>query len=111
MKYSIMKKIIIQTIKNCMQNKLHYKDYIKILRENKKFTPIRNNKYYKDGFSLQFQKNLKTTLIVPKKCGVYHIQIHLDKNYQLVKFMKIKIKKKYCFINQTNRYTRIVDAR
>ena len=83
-----------------MQDNLHIKSYVKFIRSNKKFKPIKHNRYYKDGLSLQFQKNNKCSLIIPKRCGNYHIQIHLDKYFQIVKFMKIRIKKRYTFSNQ-----------
>lgn len=90
----------------CMKTKVNKKDYVRLLRKNKRFRVIRNNKYYKKGFSLQFQSPGKSDLMIPKQCGNYHIQIHVDKNFQLVKFMKIITKKRYSFIQQTNRYTR-----
>ncbi len=86
-----IKKQVISSIKLCMTHKSLIKDYTKIIRNNKSIQPVKINMMKKFRLSIQFQDHKKTSLVIPRKCGKYHIQIHVDKDYKLVKFMKIHI--------------------
>lgn len=103
---SKIKELVNSSIKKGIKYQTHRKTFVKLLRDNKRFKVMKNNKFYKDGCSLQFQSRDKETLIITKPCRKFNIQIHVDKYFQLVKFMKIRTKKRYKFINQTNRFTR-----
>ncbi len=94
-----VKQLIINSIKQCMIYKSLTKDYIKILRINKSFKPIKINRRTKNSLSIQFQNNKKTALVIPRACGKYHIQIHMDKHYRLVKFMRRKLNLKTSHIS------------
>ena len=88
---------ITNTIKQCMRmHKPLTKDYIKILRKNKKIKPIRINKRNKNRLSIQFDDEKKTSLVIPRKCGKHHIQLHLDKYYKLVRYMKSELNMQKC---------------
>ena len=86
-----IKKQVINSIKQCMMHKSLTKDYTKIIRNNKSIRPIKIIMMKKHRLSIQFQDNKKTSLVIPRKCGKNHIQIHIDKHYKLVKFMKVYI--------------------
>ena len=101
-----VKELINSSIKKCLKYQTHRKVFVELLRKNKRFEVIRNNKFYKDGYSLQFQSREKSTLSIHKQCGKYQIQIDVDKHFQLVKFMKIRMRKRYDFIYQVNRFNR-----
>ncbi len=79
---------LINSIKLCMMHKSLTNDYTKIIRNNKRSKPIKINMMKKNRLSVQFQDDKKTSLVIPRKCGKYHIQLHLDKHFQLVKYMK-----------------------
>ena len=74
-----------------MMHKSLTKDYVKILRKNKNIKPRKLNKKNKNRLSMQFQDEKKTSLVIPGKCNQYHIQLHLDKYYKLVRYMKVKL--------------------
>lgn len=83
---------IISSIKQCMMHKSLTKHYIKILRMNKNIRPMKINRKTKNGLSVQFQDYGKTSLVIPRRCDQYHIQLHLDKRYRLVKYMRYTTK-------------------
>lgn len=101
-----IKELINSSIKKCFKYQTHRKVFVELLRRNRRFKVIRNNKFYKDGYSLQFQSREKSTLSIHKTCGKYLIQMHVDKYFQLVQFTKVRIKKRYDFIHQVNRFNR-----
>lgn len=68
-----------------------YKTYIKIIRTNRYSRVIKVNKQNKKWLSLQFRKDEKMWMIIPYTSKCYKIQIHIDKHYKLVKFMKVRI--------------------
>ena len=68
-----------------------YKLYIKVVRANRYYHVIQVNKQNKKWLSLQFQKPERTLMIVPYTSRHYRIQLHIDKRYNLVKFMKVRI--------------------
>ena len=93
-----IKRQVISTIKQCMltHNSLT-KDYVKILRKNKNIKPIKINKRNKNRLSIQFQDEDKTSLVIPRRCNSYHIQLHLDKHHKLVRYIKVKLHlQKFC---------------
>ncbi len=69
------------------------KDYIKILRKNKRWRPSKINRYTKYWKSIQFQKSEKCSLLIPRQFKGYDIQIQIDRYTQLVNFKKVKIKR------------------
>lgn len=69
------------------------KEYVRMLRKNKKWKPFKINKFTKYWKSMQFQKQAKSTMMIPRQIKGYHIQINIDKHGQLVSFMRVKIKR------------------
>lgn len=89
-----IKQQVIKSIKQCMmKHKSLTNDYVKILRINKHIKPMKINKMKKNRISIQFQDDKKTYLVIPRRSNHYHTQIHLDKHYRLVKYIRVKIKK------------------
>lgn len=86
---------VTNSIKQCMIYTSLTKDYIKILRINKSLKPIKINRRTKNILSIQFQNNKKTALVIPRVCGQHHIQIHIDKHYRLVKFIRRRLNLKH----------------
>ena len=63
------------------------KELIKVLRKNKKITPMKVIISTSNRQSILFQKPAKTVLVIPIAKRTEHIEIHLDKHFQLVKYM------------------------
>ena len=69
------------------------KELIKAIRKNKKITPMRVIQSTSKRKSILFQKEDKTALVIPCRTRKNeHTQIHLDKHFQLVKYIRVKIK-------------------
>ena len=63
------------------------KELIKAIRQNKRTTPMRVIKLTSHRKSMLFQKSEKTAFVIPITKRTEHLQIHLDKHFQLVKYM------------------------
>jgi len=62
-----------------------------MVRTNRYYRVLTVNKRNKGWISLQFQKRDKTWMVATYTSRHHDIQIHVDKHYKLVKFMKVHI--------------------
>lgn len=76
-------------------NHLFKKDYVKFIRMNKKYRPIKVIEKNKKRYFVYCQKLEKTQLCIPTIFQSKHVQLHIDQHFQLVYFSykKLKIKK------------------
>jgi len=63
------------------------KEVIKAIRHNKKYAPMKILKHTAQSKSIQFQKHEKIFLVIPVTKRKRHIQVHLDKHFQLVRYL------------------------
>ena len=63
------------------------KELIKVIRKNKKITPMKVIISTSNRQSILFQKPEKTVLVIPITKRTEYFQIHLDQHFQLVKYI------------------------
>lgn len=86
-----LKQFIIESIKETALFSKNKKSFIKFVKVNRKWDFKKVTKNTPLTFSIEFQNKNKGTLLIPYQYKNKHIQILVDKNYQLVKFTKSKI--------------------
>ena len=96
-----LKQFIIESIKEATLFSKNKKGFIKLIKQNRRWNFKRVTKNTPLTFSIEFQNTDKGALLIPCQYKSKHIQILVDKNYQLVKFTKSKILyKSYIFYNK-----------
>lgn len=87
-----------QDIRRLIKNGANKKEYIKLIRQNKNYSPAKI--IYKNGrdFSFKTQNYSKTELLIVEHYDYCSVQIHVDKFYQLIRYHKsptYKMKNRY----------------